>query len=161
MLLFATPPGYLKIGRCEAHLSLRVAGFVSQSAAETTRAGASNAVAVFVREPVDDAIGLIEAGSDDVHVLGIAAVIASENGIRDVIGELNQARCARVDEEWRVGDILQGTPPGAYLAKFPAQLLKRGLARRFVRNNHPALLVTLLPAVREEIIKSLAEILEG
>ena len=58
---------------------------------------------MLVAETMKDAVRLVEARSDDVHVLRVACVIPPEHGIGDMVGELDQARCARIDEEGRVG----------------------------------------------------------
>jgi len=46
---------------------------------------------MFVTEAVVDAVRLIETRGNDIHILGVAAVVAPENGVGDVVGELYEA----------------------------------------------------------------------
>jgi hypothetical protein len=78
-----------------------------------------------------------------------------------MVRELYESGGARIDKKGRIGYILQRTPPGSGLAEFPTQFLQRSLACGFVQDDQTSLLVALLTPPPEEIIESLAEILEG
>lgn len=54
-------------------------------------AGAVESIRMLVAQAVIDAVGLIKTRSDDVHILGVAGIVAPENGVGDMVGELNQA----------------------------------------------------------------------
>ena len=79
---------------------------------------------MFVAQSMIDAVGLIEARGNDVHILGVARVVAPKNGVRDMIGQLHKTGGARVDKERRIGDILQRPPSRSNLAKLAAQSLQ-------------------------------------
>src|ERR1017187_7120924 len=142
-------------------LSLRGIGRLgAQSTTEACRAGACHTLSVLVNESMDHTVRLVKARGDDVQVLCVTRVIPSKNRIGDVIGHLHQPRSSGVHKKWRVRDVLQGSPPGSRLSKLAAELLKRCLAGRLVENQQPTLLITLLAAAHQEIVKSLTEVLK-
>ncbi len=57
---------------------------------------------------------------EDIQILRVARIIAAENRVGGMIGDLNQPGGSGVDKERGVGDVLQRAPSGANLPEQPS-----------------------------------------
>ncbi len=77
----------------------------------------------------------VKLSSDNVEVLSIASVVATENRISNMIRELNHSRRLGINEERRIRKIVNASPLRAKYAKVSRHLLKRCFVRTFVEDN--------------------------
>ena len=97
---------------------------------------------MFVRESVDHILISVKAMRNEIEILGVAGIVATEHRVRDMVRNLNEARGPRVHEERRVCNILKHAPLGSDFSELPAKFLQGCLSRRLVENYHPALWIS-------------------
>jgi hypothetical protein len=53
-------------------------------------AGADQAIRAFVAQAVIDAVGFVQAGSDDIDILRVVAAVTPKDSIGEMVGQLDQ-----------------------------------------------------------------------
>ena len=90
-------------------------------------------------EAVDDAAFRIESVDDPIEVASVAVLVASPNGPREQIGDLNETRGGGIGEQRDLGEIAQVAPSRALVAVTLCEALQGSLVARLVHHHQATL----------------------
>lgn len=97
-----------------------------------------------VNEPVQHAALGIEPGDDFIKVSGILKIVSTPNSPGDEIGDLDNTRGLRIDEERHFSHVAEFSPARSLNAKRAGETLKRAFIVRLVHDDEAAMLSFLV-----------------
>ena len=94
----------------------------------------------------------VEAVREDVEVGGVSGLVATEDGVGDVIGNLHAPERSRADEQRAVHDVANGVPLRTKPSELVRKLLKPGCVGALVQDDESLVIraaqVAVEPAAR-------------
>lgn len=97
-----------------------------------------------MNQPVQNAAFGIKPGHDFVEISGVLMLISAPNGPGDKIGNLDDSRSLRIDEQRHFRQIAELSPSSPANAKRPGKALERALMTRLVHDDETSMLAFLL-----------------
>ena len=128
---------------------------------QASRTGAFLCGVLEMDQSMDHATFGVKATNYPVEEACIAMLVASPNRPGKQVGNLDETRCRRFQEQRHLGEVAQVSPSRAFVSKVPGQYLKCPFVVGVVHYNQTAIPFALsVPQSRKEQIEAIADLFE-